>query len=332
MATALGLSVANIIDTSILTDPMQHGIGAGLTQNKKTSQTIPVNSSNKQKQSSDKKNTSSAVLNKTAQSITVTAGTIVTDIVKTTDQAATTTVNETTIGDLTRILITGGKNESSIADLANMMMKKSVDQILNEEIKKGKIKLQTSELGTTYATAKAYYKKLYDGDKILTDLRNKTEKNISKSINQKFNDTLKNWQDKLPEWQKNILIRSKLASSLQNYVSTLTKNCINNIFGDSVIKNWNDALVKNLNKIKDTLKTKFNETFKGGIEYYKKLRKAIADKIKLYTEMKQKFEQHITSIINEYKNKIAKAVSEFTTKLVNSITSSIKTAIGSIKL
>lgn len=331
MATALGLSVANIIDTSILTDPMQHGIGAGLTQNKKASQTKPVNSANKEKQETKKKNTVSAVLNKTAQTTASTVGTVVTDYIKATSQVTTTAVNETTIGDLTRALI-GGKTGSSVADFADLMMKRSVDQILNDEIKKGKIKLKTSELGTTYATAKAYYKKLYDGDKILMDLRNKTEKNISKSINQKFNNTLKNWQDKLPEWQKNILIRSKLASSLQNYVSSLTTNCINAVFGDSVIKNWNDTLVKNLNKIKDTLKTQFNKTFKGGIEYYKKLRQAIADKIKLYTEMKQKFEKHITSIINEYKNRITKAVSEFTTKLVNSITSSIKTAIGSIKL
>lgn len=335
----IGAGVADIIN-----DPMSRGIGSSISSNvtqmksikqvQKTWKKTPAVITGKM---TTQKNTVKSVLSnnqsKTAAQKNLNAlGNVVIDTVNNTGKSVQNAVNENTIGELTRQLLGKDTKGITLTSLVDMTMKKSIDSMLQDEIKKGKLSLQTSKLGTTYATARAYYKKLYDGDIIMTDLRNKAEKNISNAINKSINDKLFSWQNKLPSWSKNILAASKLTSSLQKFVRLETKNCIEAIFGDSVIKNWNSTLVKNLNKIKGTIQDQFQKTFKGGIEYYKKLRQAIADKIKVYQEMKQRFEKHIASVINDFKQKIVGAIQDFTKELVSSIGDSVKTAVAGIKL
>lgn len=324
----IGAGVADIVNSS-----MGQGIGSAIKQNsiKQVTKTwkkeTPIIQGRPYK-----KNTLQSVLSNAASSAVKQVGTTVTETVQKQGKTIQRSVTEDTVGELFKTLIGGNRQANTLSGLVDMTMKKSVDEMLTEQIKKGKLSLQTSKLGKTYATAIAYYKKLYDGDKIMMDLRNKTEKNISKVINQSLNDKLSSWQNKLPNWQKHLLANSKLTSSLQKYISDQTAKCIQGIFGDSVIKNWNSKLIGNLERIKKSIKDQIQVTFKGGIEYYQKLRQAIADKIKVYQEMKTRFEQHITSVINDYKKKIFGAIQSFTNKLVESIGASVKSLVSGIKL
>lgn len=324
----IGAGVADIVNSS-----MGQGIGSAIKQNsiKQVTKTwkkeTPIIQGRPYK-----KNTLQSVLSNAASSAVKQVGTAVTETIQKQGKSIQGSVTEDTVGELFKTLIGGNRQANTLSGLVDMTMKKSVDEMLTEQIKKGKLSLQTSKLGKTYATAIAYYKKLYDGDKIMMDLRNKTEKNISKVINQSLNDKLSSWQNKLSSWQKHLLANSKLTSSLQKYISDQTAKCIQGIFGDSVIKNWNSKLIGNLERIKKSIKDQIQVTFKGGIEYYQKLRQAIADKIKIYQEMKTRFEQHITSVINDYKKKIFGAIQSFTNKLVESIGASVKSLVSGIKL
>ena len=324
----IGAGVADIIN-----DPMSHGIGAGIQGNtikqvtKTWKKTTPVVQGKPLKV-----NTLQSVLSNAAKQTVKQTGTAVTETISQKTKTVQNNINEDMVGDLFRSLVGGNRKANTLSGLVDMTMKKSVDEMLQDQIKKGKLSLKTSQLGTTYATARAYYKKLYDGDKIMMDLRNKTEKNISNTINKALNDKLASWQNKLPSWQKRLLANTKLASSLRKYINVQTEKCIQGIFGDSVIKSWNSKLISNLNTIKDKIKNQIQVSFKGGIEYYKKLRQAIADKIKVYQEMKTRFEKHISSIINDYKSKISAAVKQFTEHLVSSVGSSLKSLASGVKL
>ena len=326
----IGAGVADIIN-----NPANRGIGAGINQNIKSVKQV-TRSWKKQTSIVQEKpyqqNTIKSVLNNAVKNTVKATGTAVSETVNTAIKNTAGAIKEDTLGEMMRTLITGNRQANTIASLAEMTMKKSIDELLQDQIKKGKLSLQTSQLGKTYATAKAYYKKLYDADKMMMDLRNNTEKNITSIINKGINDKLAAWQKGLPKWQRNILANSKLASSLQTYIKNATANCIKGIFGDSVIKNWNTKLLDNLKRLKTSIQDQFNKTFKGGIEYYQKLKQAIADKIKLYQEMKTRFEKHITSVINDYKKKISDAIQSFTKKLVSSIGDSIKSLASGIKL
>ncbi len=317
----IGAAASDII-SDVINNPMNRGIGAGL----------PNNNSTVSKNVQQSKNTIKAVTKPVAKGNTATVKrSPVKDTVNRQNNTAQSVSNDD-IGNLLKELIGANKQGTTLNNLVDATLKKSVDEMLEQEIKKGRISLQTSKLGTTYATAKAYYKKLYDGDKIMIDLRNKTEKNISNTINHAINKRLSSWQNGMPKWQKTLLANSKLASSLRKYVNTITQNCIQGIFGDSVLNSWNSAILRNIKKVKDAIKTQFNTTFKGGIEYMQKLKKAIADKIKLYQEMKARYEKHIASIINDYKEKITNAIKQFTDHLASAIGGSIKSMVAGIKL
>ena len=98
-----------------------------------------------------------------------------------------------------------GNKTNYVNILVDEMFDATISKKIRDEIRKGNLSLKTSGLGKTYATAVAYYKKLFDGSIIMTKLRNKTEKNISKLINQSINDKIASWQKKLPvEYTKNI--------------------------------------------------------------------------------------------------------------------------------
>ena len=334
----IGVAASDII-SDVINNPMNHGIGAGLPNNQPTVNTRPITVS-VPKNDTQQKNTIKAVSGQTKNStiqqignaIKETGTVIVKDTINRQKQNVQRAATSNDIGSLLVTLIGANRQGATLSGIVDMTMKKSVDEMLQQQIKKGQISLQTSKLGKTYATAKAYYKKLYDGDKMMMDLRNKTEKNISNTINQAINKRLASWQNGMPQWQKLLLANSKLASSLRQYVNNVTQNCVRGIFSDSVLNSWNNAILNNVKKIKDAIKIQFQTTFKGGIEYVQKLKQAIADKIKLYQEMKARYEKHIASIINDYKEKITNAIKQFTDHLASTIGGSIKSMVAGIKL
>ena len=220
--------------------------------------------------------------------------------------------------------IFGSDNKNYISTLVNEMLDATVNKKLRDEIKNGRLSLQRSGIYKTYSTAVAYYKKLYDGSFIMTELRNKTEKNISKLINQRINDKIFGWQKRLPEWQRMLLAKSKLMSTLTQTICKEVHGAISSIFTDKMISGINDVLIGNLKSIKNSIGNTINTQLKSQIEAAIKLRSAVQDKIVAFVKMKQEYEQKIANAISAFTKKISEALAAFTQKLVGTLTDSIK--------
>ena len=305
----------------IITDPASRGIGAGVNQKQQTKAT---DTTSKDKQALS--NTSFALFtvnggfgsafnkglnNKPVTATTPSSGTMRRSIES--PLPAERLANE----------IFGNK-KNYVSTLVDEMLDATVNKKIRDEIKKGKLSLKTSKLATTYATAVAYYKKLYDGSIIMNQLRNKTEKNISKLINQSINDKVAAWQKKLPNWQRTLLSKSKLMSSLTNNVNEEVRRAIGSIFTDKMISGINDSIINNLKKINTNISTTITTKFKDEIEKDIKLRSAVQEKITQFMELKRQYETKIYNAIQAFKNKIAEVISNFTKKLVSTLTDSIK--------
>ena len=315
---------------NIINDPMSRGIGAGIQQNKTTTTKATTT------QTTAAKNTVQSVLS---------SGNASTDA-KTTAQKVTGTVqstNNTSLNDIYDTLTSGvpvqrisqqifGNQTNYVTNLVNEMLDATVGRKLKDEIKKGKLSLQTSKIGETYATAVAYYKKLYDGSFIMTELRNKTEKNISDLINKRINDKLFSWQNGSSEWTKLLLSKSKLASSLRNAVNTEVHNAIGSLVSDKIISDINDSLLKNLKSISGNIGTTLNTQFKGQIENVVKLKSVVQEKIAEFTKLKETYEKKIADTIKSLTTKIGEAIQQFTQKLVDTIGGSVKNLVSGLKL
>ncbi len=184
----------------IINDPMSHGIGAGIGQEKVVTKTQPTKITVPKKQTTTKKNTVQAVTKNTG---TTKVPADIQDI-----------LNSSAPAQRLDQAIFGSNNGNYISTLVNEMLDATISKKLQAEIKAGKLSLKTSQLGKTYAIAVSYYKKLYDGSLIMTQLRNKTEKKISDLINKRINDKIFSWQKNLGDFGKILLSKSKLASSL----------------------------------------------------------------------------------------------------------------------
>lgn len=305
----------------IITDPASRGIGAGVNQKQQTKAT---DTASKDKQALS--NTSFALFT-VGGGFGGAFGQGVNDQSVTATTPSSGTMQRSIESPLPAERLASeifGNKKNYVSTLVDEMLDATVNKKIRDEIKKGKLSLKTSKLATTYATAVAYYKKLYDGSIIMNQLRNKTEKNISKLINQSINDKVAAWQKKLPNWQRMLLSKSKLMSSLTNSVNEEVRRAIGSIVTDKMISGINDNIISSLKKINTNISTTITTKFKNEIEKAIKLRSAVQEKIVQFMELKRQYETKIYNAIQAFKNKIAEVISNFTKKLVSTLTDSIK--------
>ena len=331
MSTALGLGASSILLKGI-EDPMSRGIGASVNQ----SSTKATDTSKGQALS----NTNFALFT-VGGGFGGAFGQGINDNTSTSSTPTSAAAKKASQGNLERAVKSAlpaenlskqifGDKDNYVSTLVDEMLDAIVFKEAKEQIRKGQLSLETSKLGTTYATVVAYYKKLYDGSLIMNQLRNKTEKNISKLINQRINDKIFNWEKNLPGWTRILIGKSKIASQLTKAVNTEIKNAIGGIFTDKLISNINDGIIGNLKKIKSTISDTINTKLKDQIASVVKLRSVVTEKIKQFWELKKQYEQKIFKAIESFKQKITEAIANFTKKLVSSLTDSVKSLVSNI--
>ena len=322
--------LASDIFKEAINNPASHGIGARIQQNKAT---IKITAS----QTTVAKNTIQSVLssNSASNDAKIMAQKITGSAKQTTSNTSSINIYDALTSGVPAQRISQqifGNQTNYVTNLVNEMLDATVGKKLQDEIKKGKLSLQTSKIGETYATAVAYYKKLYDGSFIMTELRNKTEKNISDLINKRINDKLFSWQNGASDWTRLLLSKSKLASSLRNAVNKEVHNAITSLVSDKMISGINDALLKNLKSISGNIGTTLSTQFKSQIESVVKLKSVIQEKIVEFTKLKETYEKKIADTIKSLTTKIGEAIQQFTQKLVDTIGSSVKSLTSGLKL
>ena len=256
----------------------------------------------------------------------------VTDVTGTAVQPVSSTTIKNGIDNLRAILMGQDKNASSVTDIADAFLKKSVDKLLDGQVKNGKLSLSDKNLDTAFATASATYKNLFDNGKTIMDLRNDTVKNLDKVMQQAINNKLNTWQLGGQDWQRQILAKSKLAETLQKAISVETQKCVTAIFNEDTLKQFNSSLTDNLKRITKNVQGTLQTSFKSVLDTKSKVRQAIANKIQAFTEAKAKVMQQISSVIATYKEKIASVISDLTSKMASSAQSLIASVAGGLKL
>ena len=256
----------------------------------------------------------------------------ITDISGTAKQSVPVTTVQNSIDNLRDILIGQDKNVSSIADIADAFLMKSVDQMLDGQAKNGKLSLTAKNIDSTFSTVSATYKNLFDNGKTIMDLRNDTMKNLDKVMKQAINTKLSTWQLNGQGWQQQILAKSKLAETLRKAISIETQKCVTAIFSEKTLSQFNTALADNLKRISKNVSSTLQTSFKSVLNVKTQIQKSIANKIQAFTAAKAKVMQQISTIVADYKQKIANVISDITSKIASSAQSLITSVAGGFAL
>ena len=289
--------------TDIISNPMSSGFGAGINQKTTATKTTT------QKKTTSNNNISS----------------VLTSTKKTSTNQTIAQKTQTTV--------------KSSSDIVNLLLKNTVDSLLQDKTKKEKASTATNQ-DLLYNTAYAYYKKLYGGDLISTNDRNKTEKNIDNIINKGTNDKIVINKAGTSAKTTQVLTGSKLqintkATVVETLINLITnptnketdnKNTTvkettnkNSVKNQTVTNSWSDNLLKNLDVLQTSTKERIAKTSETSVKNTQKQREAVTTKIKTYEETKQQYEKTIANLVSGYKTAIAAEIEKMTKELTSSL-------------
>lgn len=302
----------------IIHNPENHGFGAGIQQ---TTASAP--------EPARAKNTVGAVLKTTVDKVTAKAGQQVTDRVAQPTQNASQDVR-TGIDELKDVLLGKDGKASSITAIADEFLTKSVDRMLEDQLKKGTISLDPNKLDSTFAGISSVYKKLYDTDKDMLALREDTIKNISSTMNREINNKLTGWLGTGQDWRRQLLSNTKLTGVLQKVVSAETAKCVSAILNNNTLSVFSKSLSESMKRLTANTSSMLQKQLKHVMDVKVKIKEMVTTQIKAFTEAKAKIQEKFTNLISSYKEKIASAISDFTSKLAGSAQSLIASAAGGL--
>lgn len=233
----LGIDVLNIIN-----NPMGHGFGAGIQQNT----TINTKNSSIQPIIGQKRQTTKSETNSGKKVIVDVTG-------KKRQIKPQTKTNESL--NLKSVLSGNGKQTTDTTKLVDSFLFNAVNTMLNDQIKKGNLLLDDKNIGTTFVVVSSVFKKILDNDKDLITLRNDTTKDLDKAMKQettnKLNEQMKGKQGQ----QRKLLNQSKLAGTLNSFISLETVKCVSAILNGNSTSSFSKSLSDSLKYINNIVTT-----------------------------------------------------------------------------
>ena len=251
------------------------------------------------------------------------------DYVKDATQKVTNQVNNINLQSVIKDTFSG----SDFAYLVNDLLDKSIDEIVEDEIKKARQNYNLSNVGQAVALAESYYKQIFDSQFIMTEARNDFSDHLSKSINSVVNDRLYDLQDKLGgDWARKLLGHSKLASTITNAINKEVATVVNAIISDELIANVSGDIVDMVQRVEGTLRDQIETELSDEIEYAQTLRKKVEDKIQLFQEQKMAYEKKLEEQIKKLQAAINQAIQKVEQIIIDEISKVIKIDTSSLNL
>lgn len=220
-------------------------------------------------------------------------------------------------------------NSHAVQDMVNDLIEKQIDEAVKEQVKKARQSYNTSSLGNAVATAEAYYGKILNSEKLLTDMRTDYTTSLNKAITADINKRLSSINIG-GKWGKKLLAQSKIATSVTKFVTDETAKIINSVISSKAIATVSKDIVDTVNRLKTATMNQINTTFKSQIDYAKKLKKAAEDKIQAFNEAKQKYIQKMQAYVDKLKSAVMDQVKKIEQAAINEISKYIKINAGSI--
>ena len=154
-------------------------------------------------------------------------------------------------------------------------------------------------------------------------MRDDYTKALNKSISNKITSAF----DKLAiggKWGQLILPTSLIGKQVANVITSSVQLLINSVAGNKVIANVSKDIVDTVNRLKKAATDQFKNAFSSQIDYAKKLKKAIVDKIEMYNKLKEKYIAKMQAYVNKLQQAITDQIKRIEQAMINEITKFIQ--------
>lgn len=227
--------------------------------------------------------------------------------------------------------MTSQLNAVDLGFLVNDLLDKSIEDIVDEQVRKARNVYDDSSINFALSTAEAYYTKILNSQIIMTDMRDDYTKVLQKKATGLVNDKISDLQEKMGgKWAGKLLGKTKIASTIDNVINTEIANCVNAIINDKMIADVSADIINTVNKVYESSQKQLETQFKDEIAYYQKIEKAIQDKVELFEKEKQKYEQKMAEEVARLQNAINDQIKKIENAVISEISKVIKIDAGSI--
>ena len=221
--------------------------------------------------------------------------------------------------------------QGQLGDSVSLLINKSVDQIVEDQIGLKTKDLAKSDVGLLYQEGKAVYEKILKSEQTMGQMRDAYTKGITDGVTNSVNSTLDKLGNKgMGGIVRNFLVQTQLAKAVTDSINLMVTSTIKAIVNDQMIKNVSKQMIDTVKSIKKKSLDTLKKTFKNQLEYANKLKTAIKDKFKKFEEAKAKFLKKITEAVNEINKKINEYLTKVTKAITEKLTSLVTGAIGGL--
>ena len=242
---------------------------------------------------------------------------------QTTDTITTATGAITGLDFETQTKIGQGVLSVDMGKIVNQLIDNQIDSMVKDQVKKARAAYNDSSINRAMETAEAYYKKALNSEKLLSEMRDDYTKALNKSISNKITSAF----DKLAiggKWGQLILPTSLIGKQVANVITSSVQLLINSVAGHKVIANVSKDIVDTVNRLKKAATDQFKNAFSNQIDYAKKLKKAIVDKIEMYNKLKEKYIAKMQAYVNKLQQAITDQIKRIEQAMINEITKFIQ--------
>ena len=242
---------------------------------------------------------------------------------QTTDTITTATGAITGLDFETQTKIGQGVLSVDMGKIVNQLIDNQIDSMVKDQVKKARAAYNDSSINCAMETAEAYYKKALNSEKLLSEMRDDYTKALNKSISNKITSAF----DKLAiggKWGQLILPTSLIGKQVANVITSSVQLLINSVAGNKVIANVSKDIVDTVNRLKKAATDQFKNAFSSQINYAKKLKKAIVDKIEMYNKLKEKYIAKMQAYVNKLQQAITDQIKRIEQAMINKITKFIQ--------
>lgn len=221
--------------------------------------------------------------------------------------------------------------QGQLGDSVSLLINKSIDQIVEDQIGLKTKDLIKSDAGLLYQEGKAVYEKILKSEQTISHMRDTYTKGITDGVTNSVNKTLDKLGNKgVGGAVRNFLVQTQLAQAVTDSINLMVTSTIKALVNDQMIKNVSKQMIDTVKSIKKQCIGTLKNTFKNQLEYAKKLKTAIQDKFKAFEEAKAKFLKKITDVINDINQKISAYLTKVTQMITEKLTSLVAGALGGL--
>lgn len=276
------------------------------------------------------KNTISSIKNKTSDATVEAKNNISKKTVETISSASQKAIDKIESYNITK-QVEEQFNGHEIQSMVTNLIDKEIDKMVKEEVQKAKRTYTSSDISKSINLAEAYYKKILNSEKLLSDMRTDYVTDLNKTINSNIIERF----SKINiggKWGQKLLGNSKIATSVANFVTKETASIIEAIISNKTITNVSQNIVNTVTRIRNASAKKLKVALKDQIAYTQKIKKAVEDQIQKFNKLKQQYIKKMQAYVDKLKSAILDQVKKLQKIVIDEISKVVKINAGSFSL